>query len=247
MRTDPKNTAYVVVEGATKRDTGEDRGPREGDEALVIMTDQEREALRKNAFASLEKTIQDREKLKAATERIDDLMDAQAKFWDDPYAQNQKLRRAFRVGRKEREGEAERTEDLKDRMSLGIDLVPGTEEDAKRAALVDFGPAEEEDGGAKRALAKPLFEMAKKAAPKDPGHHRRLLKGHKDALRQKNSFVATVMNNTRAVKDPFLQQKKDGAKGARIRGVKRKRAGDSEEPGSDAKNSSGALVDYDSD
>ncbi|EFY91317.1 DUF455 domain protein [Metarhizium acridum CQMa 102] len=247
MRTDPKNTAYVVVEGAAKRDTGEDRGPREGDEALAIMTDQEREALRKNAFASLEKTIEDRERLKAATERIDGLLDAQAKSWDDPYAQNQKLRRAFRAGRREREREAERAEALKDRMSLGIDLVPATEHDAQRAALVDFGPGE--DGqAAERALARPLFQTAGNGDGTSGSKDRAPLpRGGKDAARRKSDFVAAIMNNTRSAKDPFLQGK-DGVKAARIQGVKRKRTDDEEKNASEKDTrSASALVEYDSD
>lgn len=244
MRTDPKNTAYVVVEGAKKRDTGEDKGPREGDEALVIMTDQEREALRKNAFASLEKTIEDRERLKVATERIDDLIDAQSKSWEDPYTQNQKLRKAFRVGRKEREREAERTEDLKERMSLGIDLVPGTEDDAKRAALVDFGLGEDDDG-AERALATPLFNTNKNETvgrkDKKPS-----LKKDKEMARRKDDFVASIVNNTRVTKDPFLQ-KRDATKTTRILGVKRKRTDDTkgDSPGKEVKTAT--LVEYDSD
>jgi coiled-coil domain-containing protein 130 len=63
MRTDPKNTAYVVVEGATKRDTGDAGDVGEG---VAILTDREREELRKNAFASLEKTIADRKQLEMA-------------------------------------------------------------------------------------------------------------------------------------------------------------------------------------
>ncbi|KAJ3561243.1 hypothetical protein NPX13_g9023 [Xylaria arbuscula] len=43
------------------------------------------------------------------------------------------------MGGPTREKEAASTEDLQERMSLGIDLVPATEEDARRAALVDFG------------------------------------------------------------------------------------------------------------
>lgn len=237
MRTDPKNTAYIVVEGATKRDTGEDK-LREGDEALVIMTDQEREALRKNAFASLEKTIEDRERLKISTERIDDLVDVQSKFWEDPYAQNQKLRRAFRVGRKEREREAERTEDLRDRMGLGMELVPETEGDAKRAALVDFGLPEDDDDAADKALAKPLFSTPKQGGLKEK---KPLLKGDKEAARRKDDFVAAIMSNTRAVKDPFLQKKE--VKTVRLQGVKRKRTDGIPK---DAK-SGVALVEYDSD
>ncbi|OAA51674.1 DUF455 domain protein [Metarhizium rileyi] len=248
MRTDPKNTAYIVGEGATKRDTGEGKGPREGDEALAIMTDQEREALRKNAFASLEKTIEDRERLKAATERIDDLIDAQSKFWRDPYAQNQKLRKTFRVGRKQREREAERAEDLKDRMSLGIDLVPGTEEDAKRAALVDFGPGED-DGEARKALTKPLFQTATTAGPRGSGSRDEqvpLLKRQVETARHKSDFVAAIMKNTRSVKDPFLQRK-HGVKTARIQGVKRKRSGEGTRVSEMKEDVGTALVEYDSD
>ncbi|UKZ59750.1 uncharacterized protein TrAtP1_001047 [Trichoderma atroviride] len=212
MRTDPKNTAYVVVEGATKRDTGD--GPEAGEN--VILTDEEREALRKNAFASLEKTIADRERLKLATERIDDLADLSSKHWDDPYTQNQKLRRAFRVGRKEREIAAAATEDLKDRMGLGIELLPEREDDAKRAALVDFGGDGEggKDGDeAIKALSKPLFATTStkstSTTAKTQNHSSLSLKdtrskAEKEAFRRKETFVAQFISNTRAAQDPFL-------------------------------------------
>lgn len=214
MRTDPKNTAYVVVEGATKRDTGEDKVlPEEN----VILTDEEREALRRNAFASLEKTIADRERLKLATERIDDLEDLSKKHWDDPYTQNQKLRRAFRVGRKEREKEAAATEDLRDRMGLGIELLPEREDDAKRAALVDFGKDEEGEGkdgdGGIKALSKPLFATTNtkstSTTTKTQNHSTLSLKdtrskAEKEASRRKETFVAQFISNTRAAQDPFL-------------------------------------------
>ncbi|KAF4447537.1 hypothetical protein F53441_8921 [Fusarium austroafricanum] len=250
IRTDPKNTAYVVTEGGAKRDTGEDV-LREGD--AVIMTDQEREALRKNAFASLEKTIEDREQLKHATLRIDDLLEASAKHWDDPYTQNQKLRKAFRAGRKERERAAAATGDLQDRMSLGIDLVPGTEEDARRAALVDFGSVG--DDGRDRALSKPLFqtEGSKKLEDSKSGSK---LKVDKETSKHKDTFVSEFMGNTRATKDPFLIDTRHETKGpARLPGVKRKRpAQETEsqdlEPPTKAQvpaPATGGLVDYDSD
>ena len=244
MRTDPKNTAYVVIEGAKKRDTGEEK-VMEGDS--VILTEQERDALRKNAFASLEKTIEDREQLKHATERIDDLMDASARHWDDPYTQNQKLRKAFRVGRKEREREAVKTEGLKDRMSLGIDILPATEEDARRAKLIDFGPVN--DDGRDKALSKPLFETTKpKSVPKGK------LKSEKEAERRKENLVSELMGNTRAAKDPFLLENRSGESKtpSRLPGVKRKRTGQEQvEPPAKAvvqeKSPSTGLVTYDSD
>ncbi|KHN99088.1 DUF455 domain protein [Metarhizium album ARSEF 1941] len=151
MRTDPKNTAYVVAEGATRRDTGAG-GPGE-QQGPAVTTDQEREALRSSAFASLEKTIADRRRLEAAAHRIDGLLDAQARSWDDPYAQNQRLRRAFRAGRRHREQEARRADDLRDRMSLGMDLVPATAGDAETAAAVRFGTGPPGAGG--RAASSP--------------------------------------------------------------------------------------------
>ncbi|QPG97814.1 hypothetical protein C2857_006902 [Epichloe festucae Fl1] len=258
MRTDPKNTAYVVAEGATKRNTGQDEA-REGEEALVIMTDQEREALRKNAFASLEKTIEDRERFIMASERIEHLRDAQDKAWEDPYAMNQKLRKAFRVGRKERERDEARTEALRDRMGLGIELVPGTEEDAQRAKLVDFGPGFDHDG-AEKALAKPLFAGAANAgllsststsaSKKDRGVR---LKADKAAARRKHDFVAAITSNTRAIQDPFLQ-KRDGVNMAKLPGAKRRRVdkaqmkkGAAGPPAEMAQKKSATLVAYDSD
>lgn len=253
MRTDPKNTAYVVVEGATKRDTGEDR-LREGD--AVIMTDQEREALRKNAFASLEKTIADREQLRESTDRIDGLLDASARQWDDPYAQNQRLRRAFRVGRKDREQQAVVTEELRDRMSLAIDLVPASEEDARRAALVDFAPLGE--GAVDKALSKPLFkDAAKKPSSSSPAPPSKMLKAEKQSSRRKENLVSEIINNTRAAKDPFLTTTTAPRPSPRLPGVKRKRAADevatanerqvSMNPPPKSSTAPAALVQYDSD
>ncbi|KAG6035800.1 hypothetical protein E4U19_004298 [Claviceps sp. Clav32 group G5] len=242
MRTDPQNTAYIVFQGATKRDTGEDRGPRDGDEALVIMTDQEREVLRRNAFASLEKTIADREKLILASERIDHLREAQDRAWEDPYAMNQKLRRAFRVGRKERERDEEVTEALRDKMGLAIELVPEMAEDAQRAKLVDFGSGYGRDC-AEMALTKPLFggdgAVGKQNTGEGKGRNRHRdrergkerdrerarPKADKEALRRKGDFVSAVVSTARLVHDPFLtQQKREGVKMPKVLGVKRKLA-----------------------
>ncbi|KAI1292460.1 CWC16 protein [Xylaria venustula] len=183
IRTDPANAEYVVTEGGTRRDTGDDK-----DDSLVsssalvgglgeILMGKEKDALRSDAFARLEKTIEDRGVLIERSHRIAELEDASHRAWDDPYAQNRRLRAAFRAGRKTREKEAASTEELQNRMSLGIDLLPATEEDAKRAALVDFGigalagHAEIEEGGNDNdgiarsrtkhtALTAPLFAAA---------------------------------------------------------------------------------------
>ncbi|KAK2004978.1 DUF572-domain-containing protein [Colletotrichum falcatum] len=237
IRTDPQNTAYVVVSGAKKRDTGDeggsDRALREG--GVVIMTDEERQRLRSSAFASLEKTIQDREHLAEATERIDELEDISKKRWDDPYTRNKALRKTFRAGRHQREKDAAVGEALKDRMSLGIDLVPATAEDARRASLVNFGPGDMHEGDAgHKALAKPLFSStalaAMKGGPKTNG--KALPKGTPKAevlaFKKRETIVSEIVGNTRIARDPFLVESKAERTPVRICGLKRKRDAEEE-------------------
>ncbi|KAK7223479.1 hypothetical protein V2G26_011482 [Clonostachys chloroleuca] len=230
IKTDPKNTAYVVVSGARKRDLGPSDLQGEGHQP--ILTDQERQRLRSSAFASLEKTIADREQLIQANERIGDLLEVSSRQWDDPYAQNQRLRNAFRKGRHQRERDAAAGEELKDRMSFGYDLLPATEEDARRAALVDFDP----EGGSKgiegsKALAKPLFQTTKNKEPTSSNSKTRgVLKAEKEASARKKDFVSEVMGNTRLAQDPFLNSTRapDTKGPPRLPGVKRKRPLESE-------------------
>ncbi|OTA91897.1 hypothetical protein M434DRAFT_49322, partial [Hypoxylon sp. CO27-5] len=243
IRTDPQNTTYTVTEGARKRDTGED--PLSSGGIEPILTDKEREALRKNAFAKLEKTIEDQKILEQAKERIDELEQDSARRWEDPYEQNRRLRAAFRVGRKERERDTAKTEDLRDRMSLGIDLLAASEEDARRAALVDFGPSSAVEDGemGKKALAKPLFaasasgsgsdakEDGKKITTKSKSKR---LKSEIAAAQMRDNLVSEIVGNTRVAQDPFLSLDRsngDTPKGlSRIRGIKRKKAESEPEP-----------------
>ncbi|KAL8830937.1 MAG: hypothetical protein Q9170_005511 [Blastenia crenularia] len=180
IRTDPQNTAYVVIEGAKKRDTGEDK-IREGD--MAIMSAEEREKLQGDAFAVLEGRVEEKKQVFSDRTRIEELYEGKERDWDDPYAASRKLRKAFRVDRKVREKDEERTEQLKDRMSFGGELLPESDEDRRRAGFVDFGVGDGELDVFK-AKSKPLFASA--------GQKRR------------ESFQLEVANNTRAVLDPFL-------------------------------------------
>ncbi|KAK3333769.1 hypothetical protein B0T19DRAFT_382666 [Cercophora scortea] len=236
IRTDPQHTAYIVVSGGTKRDTGganDDSLVRGGDEGYAIQTQKERADARETAFAKLEKTIADRARLDAARGRIGELHDATDRSWDDPYARNQLLRKTFRVGRVEREKEFAGTEALRDRMSLGIELLPATAEDARRAELVDFGAAPERGGGGsdavvQRALARPLFEGGagaergkRKAA--DGG---KPIKAEIAAAKMRETLVSEIVGNTRAAMDPFLgfgARDKTATTPFRLPGVKRRR------------------------
>ncbi|KAI0466547.1 CWC16 protein [Xylaria cf. heliscus] len=230
IRTDPANAEYVVTEGGTRRDTGDDK-----DDSLVtsrhlvgglgeIQTAKEKDALRNDAFARLEKTIEDRGVLIERSHRIAELEDVSHRAWEDPYTQNRRLRAAFRAGREAREKDAASTEELQDRMSLGIDLVPATEEDARRAALVDFGVAAalnthdtDESGtdGTRKArikdaaLTRPLFggstcSSTKTDSTPKPGDGKKRLRAEIKASQTRESLASAVTRNTRASQDPFL-------------------------------------------
>ncbi|KOS22985.1 Protein saf4 [Escovopsis weberi] len=207
VRTDPQNTAYVITSGATPRGRNDARpeGLQGGGAAGAgaLLTDAERAAQRSSAFASLERTIEDRAALHVAARRIDGLRGLAARDWDDPYARNQALRRAFRAGRRERERRAAEAHALRARLALGDELpiLPETEDDRRRAALVEFGGGGGGGSTGDAALARPLFNRAEKTG--------------------KGGLVSELVSNTRAAQDPFLQARGDRTPRA-VLGVKRK-------------------------
>ncbi|OIW24832.1 hypothetical protein CONLIGDRAFT_673085 [Coniochaeta ligniaria NRRL 30616] len=223
IRTDPRNTAYVVVAGARKRDLGSDgeslvtsRDGLVGVGGQEIVTEGERRDMRESAFKNLEKTIEDRQVAERGKVRIEELVEG-ARVWDDPYERNRRLRREFRVGRHGREREAERSGEVKERLGLGeeFELVPEVEEDGVRARLVDFGSeGERGERGVDVALAKPLFGEAektpvdsgetKKGGKEKKGKPRRQLKSEIVATKRRENLVSEIVGNTRAARDPFL-------------------------------------------
>lgn len=242
IRTDPKNTAYVVTEGARKRDLGEDK-MEDGD--VKIMTLEEREALRANAFANLEVTIEDKERLAVAKERIEDLQDVQDRHWEDPYEKNQRLRQGFRAGRKQREKDASAALSLQEKMSFGYDLLPANEDDAMRAGFIEFGDANDILNTSK-ALSKPLFASEKltKASLASKSHGSNMSKTERLAKQRREDLAAKIQGNTRVKMDPFLTNPATSKVSIRSSlGIKRKR--DAEDAIANSPSVKG-LVDYDS-
>lgn len=241
IRTDPKNTAYVVTEGARKRDLGEDK-VEEGD--IKILTEEEREALRNNAFAALEGKNVEAERMKESKKRVDELLEISEQHWEDPYSANRRLRKSFREGRHAREKEAGDTAALQDKMSLGLDLLPESEEDARRAKVVSFGVLDQERDLAK-AVSKPLFGNEEKFSSTGPKTSKVSKRKQADNAAKKKSAdaIAEIRNNTRASIDPFLlTTAKPKPPPKLIPGIKRRR---SEE--ADVAPRRAGLVDYDSD
>ncbi|EEY22052.1 conserved hypothetical protein [Verticillium alfalfae VaMs.102] len=144
----PGTRPYVVVAGAAKRDTGP--AARDGD--LVVMTDEERGPPCAPApLRASRRRSRTARPVAAATDRIDDLEDVARRQWQDPYARNRALRRTFRVGRRERERQAGVDDGVRARIGFDLDLLPATEADATRAALVEFGHHNDDDAGQRAA------------------------------------------------------------------------------------------------
>lgn len=246
IRTDPKNTAYVVTEGARKRDLGEDK-VEEGD--VKILTHEEREELRDNAFASLEGKVDDKKRLEYSKKRLEELQELSEKQWEDPYEQNKRLRNTFRVGRKQREKDKGIAASLQDKMSLGIDLLPEHEADARKARLIEFGEINS-DNAVDKTMSKPLFNHEKPNIKSKKTKLSRKQKAGNLAKEKTAAFAAEIRGNTRAALDPFLEGFRLATPKAAplLAGVsvKRKRSEPAEE--SLSKKAEGiGLVDYDSD
>lgn len=244
IRTDPKNTAYVVTEGAKKRDTGDDK---ELDGDIRIRTEEERERLRNDAFAALEVKVDDRKQTVISKSRIEELQLAKDKNWDDPYAASKNLRRAFRADRKTRQKQEALSDDLKDRMSLGIDLLEETEDDRRRAGFVEFGNFGGETAILK-AKSKPLFAQTIPAPLKLPKQNTKLKKVAERQQKQER-IRKELGENTRAALDPFLSVDKTSSLfGSVIPAIKWKKGPDLSSPAllSEKSTVSTGLVDYDS-
>jgi coiled-coil domain-containing protein 130 len=269
IRTDPKNTAYVVVEGAKKRDTGEDKEVEGG---IDVRTEEERERIRNDAFAALEGKVEDKRKAFTDNARVEELKRKVDKDWADPYSESQRLRRAFRAGRKVREKDAKATKALKERMGLAIDLLPEREEDKLRAGFVEFGSVGS-DRAIEKARSRPLFEertpkvrveKASKSLTRD--RVKRPSKGRSDAKKVaahdsvRQQLAKDIQGSSRAVVDPFLNpQRKNQGQGkalslSTLRAAKASKTGAAtdtsmaeSEAASRQKPTTVPLVDYDSD
>lgn len=214
IRTDPKNTAYVVGEGGRKRDTGEDKVGDEGGGEIVVGRAGARGAAAAgdDPFARIEGKVEDKKIVDQTKSRILELQSRQDRDWDDPYEVSRRLRRGFRAERKALEKEEGRKEALKDKMSLGIEIVDEDEEDTLRAAMVDFegaGGQSSPGGRAARGLrSKPMFDrkISTSESKTGPGGKRKSGKRKPADLvaEQKAMFRSELAGNTRAAVDPFL-------------------------------------------
>lgn len=194
IRTDPKNTRYEVTSGGKARDYGDVSDQvREGEGGVPILTAEERERRREDAFAQLEGKVEEKQRVKDNTKRIEELYHSQDRDWDDPWSVNRRMRDSFRRKRKVRKREEEATEAMKERLGTDIDLLPENEDDARRAKLVSFGEVE---AGNNAANEQALFKTPKSVAA--GSRVSKVAKENRaDALRKQ------LLGNTRAAMNPF--------------------------------------------
>lgn len=197
IRTDPGKSEYVVHEGARRRDYGP--AVDEGEGELKMLSAEERERRREDAFAGLEGKVEQKALDKGNKERVEELYE-KSEVWRDPYDVNARLRRDFRVKRKAWKKEERHKEGMQDKFSLGMEIVDETEGDRVRVKMVEFGGGDEppHDG-----LWKPLFEEkpTKAMVPVDKSNK---LKSEIAAEKSRQALQKTLVGNTRAVVDPFL-------------------------------------------
>ena len=238
VRTDPKNTEYVVEEGGRRRDTGEDK-ILDG-EIRIGTTDQEKARFEQDgAFGALEKKVEDKQKFLSEKGRLEELAKRSQRDWKDPYEQSKRLRKEFRVGRRIRKEAEARGEALKDRLSLGIELLEEQEEDEIRARFVEFEAQTET-----AEVSKPMFSRDRPAPVstriKDRGKRGKEASAANLAAERKARLGERLRGNTKKVTDPFLQTEKAWLPSIRPKRVQGSTGGILEHT------QSTALVDYDS-
>ncbi|CAG8892374.1 unnamed protein product [Penicillium egyptiacum] len=230
IKTDPRNTAYVVTEGGRKRDTGEDKELQPGEIAIKPYA-RETDPAEKDPFSKIEGKIEDKLRAKTEATRILELQERQKRDWEDPYERSMRLRRTFRQERKGLEKAEAKREALKDKMSLGIELLDETEGDRQRASMVEFGEDPTDVGlhAARVTRVRPMFEQqaekpARKTGPEEK-KSRSSRRPRKDDLvaTRKASLRRELAGNTRAVIDPFLVDDADNQNAWRQPSIKKRK------------------------
>lgn len=190
IRTDPQHHDFVVTEGATKRDFGDDAAVAARTGGVILETGGLGAAVKKvegeDPFAAFEGKRGQETEIKDESRRLEELRSQRERDWKDPGDVNRRLRKAFRDGRRWRDGQRERGESLADSYGLAFDIGEEVLGDEVKVRGIDFGAADEED-----VMARGLFEE-KATDTTEKGRRTRL------EMLQRN-----VVGNTRVTTDAF--------------------------------------------
>ncbi|KAJ3411888.1 hypothetical protein HDV05_001523 [Chytridiales sp. JEL 0842] len=128
----------LIISGARKREeefSAEDAGTME------LKDDAEAEKLNDPMY-KLEHGIADVQKAKEAAPVLSQLQDVNDKYWKDPFALSQKLRKRFRDEKKEIQQQKNEADEFRDKHHLSIDILPASVEDEEAAKRIKFADAE---------------------------------------------------------------------------------------------------------
>ncbi|KAL1688640.1 CWC16 protein [Schizophyllum commune] len=119
IQTDPKNTRYVVTEGARQKD--EEWDPEEN--GGYAIHDTEGKAGPSDPLAALEKTTDAQNySTKVQQPRLEELEEVSERLNADPYALSRKVRKHFREEKKVEQKKRAADEEIKDRYGLPVEL-----------------------------------------------------------------------------------------------------------------------------
>jgi coiled-coil domain-containing protein 130 len=169
---------------------------REGENGVPILTPEERERRREDAFAALEGKVEQKTMIKDDTKRIEQLHEYRERNWDDTWSANKRLRDSFRAERKRLEREAGADEDLKQRIGTNMALLTESEEDRTRASLVTFG-LDESRKLKNVAESGPMFRSPWHQTPSRQKSTKSAQQSRADILRRQ------LVSNTKAALNPF--------------------------------------------
>ncbi|KAF9697959.1 hypothetical protein EKO04_004323 [Ascochyta lentis] len=220
IRTDPKSTQYLCVEGCTKRDYGPDEAGDGEQGELSFLSEAEKAKRRDDAFAGLEGKLEDKARERGNKERLEELYD-KAEVWRDPYDVNARLRKEMRAKRTVWKREERQKEGMQSKFSLGLDIVDETDADRQRAGLVDFGSLEDETESWKPLFAESnVVNSGRKTSvtPKTKKPEAELA-----AEKSRQSLQQKLVGTTRAIVDPFVSREVSSTARPNLGILKRKR------------------------
>ncbi|KAI7858780.1 CWC16 protein [Circinella umbellata] len=197
IHTDPKNTEFVVVDGA-KRKVEE---WKEEDTEVIKLQDQEtKEKLESDPIYRLEHGVKDKQIEKQNAPKLTQLQQLQDSQWSDPYTRSQQLRRKLREQKKLDKLEQEQTDKLRDKHSLHIPLLPESSNDLIEAKKIDYSDPSEIE---KRKLEKSVAGLF--TNKKNKSNKKSTIPISSSSNVAKDLGVRAAMR-TRFKTDPFLQQ-----------------------------------------
>ncbi|KAI9346724.1 CWC16 protein [Zopfochytrium polystomum] len=134
IHTDPKNTEYVIASGARRKE--EEFEPEEN--GTIDLKDKEETERLNDPMYKLEHTNADVKKAAEVAPTITLMQELNDKYWKDPYAMSQTIRKRFREEKKIRLAEEAEGDKIREKHNLSVRILPELEDDVHEAKRMKF-------------------------------------------------------------------------------------------------------------